>query len=321
MSAPAPATAPEVVVSAHELTRTFGDFTAVDRVSFEVSRGEIFGFLGSNGAGKTTTIRMLCGLLAPSSGAGSVAGFDIASQAVRIKTRIGYMSQRFSLYADLTVDENLRFWGGTYRLWGGELDRRRRWAVEVAGLEQRRDALVRDLPGGFRQRLALGCALLHQPPVVFLDEPTGGVDPEARRRFWDLIDDLVDGGTTVFVTTHYMDEAERCHRVALMHAGRLLALDTVPRLKAVFPDGCVLAVTCPRPADALDTLETAEGIADVSMFGDRLHVVVDRPERSRDVESALDAAGHAPFEVTAVPPSLEDVFIKVIRDAEEGAPR
>jgi ABC-2 type transport system ATP-binding protein len=319
MTAPAPAAEPEVVVSARELTRTFGDFVAVDRVSFEVGRGEIFGFLGSNGAGKTTTIRMLCGLLSPTSGKGTVDGFDIATQSARIKTRIGYMSQRFSLYADLTVDENLRFWGGTYRLWGRELDRRRRWALEVAGLEERRDALVRDLPGGFRQRLALGCALLHRPPVVFLDEPTGGVDPEARRRFWDLIDDLAGDGTTVFVTTHYMDEAERCHRVALMHAGRLLSLDTVPRLKAVFPAGCVLAVACPRPADALESLESAEGVDDAAMFGDRLHVVVDRPERSRDVEAALGAAGHEPFVVTAVAPSLEDVFIKVIRDAEGGA--
>ena len=308
MSAPALSADGEVVVSARDLTRTFGDFVAVDRVSFEVTRGEIFGFLGSNGAGKTTTI-------------GTVAGFDIATESDRIKTRIGYMSQRFSLYSDLTVDENLRFWGGTYRLWGAELDRRRRWALSVAGLEERRDALVRDLPGGFRQRLALGSALLHEPPVVFLDEPTGGVDPEARRRFWDLIDDLVDAGTTVFVTTHYMDEAERCHRVALMHAGRLLALDTVPALKGVFPEDCVLEVTCPRPADALERLEDVAGVEDVSLFGDRLHVVVDEPAGIDDVEAALTAGGFTPFEASAVTPSLEDVFIKVIRDAEREASR
>ena len=321
MSSPAPSPGDEVVVRARDLTRTFGDFVAVDRVSFEVTRGEIFGFLGSNGAGKTTTIRMLCGLLAPSSGSGTVAGFDIATESDRIKTRIGYMSQRFSLYSDLTVDENLRFWGGTYRLWGAELDRRRRWALEVAGLEERRDALVRDLPGGFRQRLALGSALLHEPPVVFLDEPTGGVDPEARRRFWDLIDDLVAGGTTVFVTTHYMDEAERCHRVALMHAGKLLALDTVPALKAVFHEDRVLEVTCPRPADALEAIEDVPGVEDVSLFGDRLHVVIDEPSRADDVESALRAGGFTPFDVSAVTPSLEDVFIKVIRDAERETAR
>jgi ABC-2 type transport system ATP-binding protein len=317
--APSPATLPDVVVTARELTRTFGAFVAVDRVSFEVGRGEIFGFLGSNGAGKTTTIRMLCGLLAPTSGSGTVAGFDIATQSDRIKTRIGYMSQRFSLYSDLTVDENLRFWGGTYRLWGRELEARRRWALDAAGLGERREALVRDLPGGFRQRLALGCALLHQPPVVFLDEPTGGVDPEARRRFWDLIDDLVAGGTTVFVTTHSMDEAERCHRVALMHAGKLLALDTVPELKTVFPPGCVLEVSCRHPAEALDRLDGLSGIEDVSLFGDRLHVVVDRPERSAGVEAALEAGGHRPLTVEPVIPSLEDVFIKVIRDADREA--
>ena len=321
MSAVAPAADSPVVVSANELTRTFGDFVAVDRVSFEVSRGEIFGFLGSNGAGKTTTIRMLCGLLAPTSGSGTVAGFDIATQSNRIKTRIGYMSQRFSLYSDLTVDENLRFWGGTYRLWGDQLDRRREWAIEVAGLEERRNALVRDLPGGYRQRLALGSALLHEPPVVFLDEPTGGVDPEARRRFWDLIDDLVAGGTTVFVTTHYMDEAERCHRVALMHAGRLLALDSVPALKSVFPENCVLEVSCPHPAGALEELEGVDGVEEVSLFGDRLHVVVDRPERSDDVEATLTDGGFTPFEASAVTPSLEDVFIQVIRDAERKARR
>jgi ABC-2 type transport system ATP-binding protein len=316
VSSPAPTGGGAIVVSAHDLTRTFGDFVAVDRVSFEVSRGEIFGFLGSNGAGKTTTIRMLCGLLAPTSGSGTVAGYDIATQADRVKTRIGYMSQRFSLYADLTVDENLKFWGGTYGLWGNRLERRREWAIEAAGLEERRGALVRDLPGGFRQRLALGSALLHEPPVVFLDEPTGGVDPEARRRFWDLIDDLVEAGTTVFVTTHSMDEAERCHRVALMHAGELLALDTVPALKDVFPKDCVLEVSCPRAADAMVRLEDVAGVEDVSLFGDRLHVVVDRPDRIGDVDAGLDSGGFTPFEVKAVTPSLEDVFIKVIRDAD-----
>ncbi len=243
------------MVSATELTRTFGEFVAVDRVSFEVAPGEIFGFLGSNGAGKTTVIRMLCGLLKPTSGSGTVAGFDIATQAAEIKTRIGYMSQKFSLYADLTVDENLRFWAGTYRVWGKQFEERREWAFEVTGLGSRRNALVADLPGGFRQRLALSCALLHQPPVVFLDEPTGGVDPEARRRFWDLIDDLSAEGVTVFVTTHYMDEAERCHRVALMHAGKLLALDTIPVLKRVFAPGSVLEIECRDAAHALEHLD------------------------------------------------------------------
>jgi ABC-2 type transport system ATP-binding protein len=318
-AADARSTAP--VVTARELVRRFGDFVAVDRVSFEVAPGEIFGFLGSNGAGKTTTIRILCGLLAPSGGSATVAGFDVATEAPRIKTRIGYMSQKFSLYADLTVDENLRFWGGAYRLWGAELERRRDWAVEVSGLERRRRDLVRDLPGGFRQRLALGCALLHRPPVVFLDEPTGGVDPEARRRFWDLIDDLAGEGATVFVTTHSMDEAERCHRVALMHAGRLLALDTVRGLKALFPAGTLLVASCPRPAEALEVLERLPGVVEAALFGDRLHVVGERPGMAPDVESGLEAAGFAPAAVREAPPSLEDVFIRVIRDAEREAGR
>ena len=306
----------DIVVSARDLTRTFGAFTAVDRVSFEVARGEIFGFLGSNGAGKTTTIRILCGLLEPSAGSATVAGFDVATERSEIKTRIGYMSQKFSLYGDLTVDENLRFWAGTYRLWGRVFENRRRWAIEVGGLEDRRDTLVRDLPGGFRQRLALGCALLHQPPVVFLDEPTGGVDPEARRRFWDLIDELASQGTTVFVTTHYMDEAERCHRVALMHAGRLLALDSVPRLKRAYTSASLVEVSCPHPARALVFLDAIEGVSDVALFGDRLHAVVAGPDRLHDVERELGEAGFDPVAVRTIPPSLEDVFIRVIHDAE-----
>ncbi len=317
----APRPDPDVVVAARELTRSFGTFTAVDRVSFEVTRGEIFGFLGSNGAGKTTTIRILCGLLQPSGGSAQVAGFDVATQAGRIKTRIGYMSQRFSLYNDLTVDENLRFWAGTYRLWGRNFETRRRWAVETTGLGPRRQDLVRDLPGGYRQRLALACALLHQPPVVFLDEPTGGVDPEARRRFWDLIDDLAAAGTTVFVTTHYMDEAERCHRVALMHAGRLLALDSVAGLKEVFAEGGVVEVECPRPAQALVVVERIPGVSDAALFGDRLHAVLSDPTLGAEVERGLSEAGFAPVTVRAIEPSLEDVFIRVIRDADTGVAR
>ncbi len=306
----------EIVVSASELTRTFGDFVAVDHVSFEVARGEIFGFLGSNGAGKTTTIRMLCGLLRPTSGKGTVDGFDIATESAAIKTRIGYMSQKFSLYTDLTVDENLRFWAGTYRVWGREFERRRDWALAVTGLETRRNALVADLPGGFRQRLALSCALLHEPPVVFLDEPTGGVDPEARRDFWDLIDDLSEQGVTIFVTTHSMDEAERCHRVALMHAGKLLALDTIPHLKAVFPEGTVLELECADAARAVEELERLPEVVDAALFGDRLRAVVESPEAAATIERSLVDAGFGPITVNPVAPSLEDVFIRFIHEAE-----
>jgi ABC-2 type transport system ATP-binding protein len=304
------------VVVAKELTRVFGQFVAVDRVSFEVQPGEIFGFLGSNGAGKTTTIRMLCGLLAPSSGSASVLGLDLAAQAHEIKRRVGYMSQRFSLNADLTIVENLRFWGSAYGLFGTSLAERAEWAIATAGLETRRHALVRSLPGGFRQRLALVAALLHEPAIVFLDEPTGGVDPEARRRFWDLIDELVGGGKTVFVTTHYMDEAERCHRVALMHAGRLLALDSVPRLKQIFPQGTIVEVACARPAQAMSALERIAGVVEVALFGDKLRVVVAEPAVAQTLVAQLRGVGCPDADVRPILPSLEDVFIRVIADAE-----
>jgi ABC-2 type transport system ATP-binding protein len=306
------------MVSATGLMRRFGDFVAVDRVSFEVAPGEIFGFLGSNGAGKTTVIRMLCGLLRPSAGAGTVAGFDIATQAKQIKTRIGYMSQKFSLYSELTVEENLRFWAGCQRVWGRQFEERRDWAFEMTGLGSRMTALVADLPGGFRQRLALSCALLHQPPVVFLDEPTGGVDPEARRRFWDLIDDLSAEGVTVFVTTHYMDEAERCHRVALMHAGRLLALETIPELKKIFAPGSVLEIECSDAPRALEHLDDLPHVIDAALFGDHLHAVVSDPAVAPTLQGHLEERGFAPVMLRTVEPSLEDVFIRSIREAEEG---
>jgi len=309
----------EPAVVARELTRTFGAFRAVDRVSFEVPPGEVFGFLGSNGAGKTTTIRMLCGLLAPSSGSATVLGLDVASRAAEIKRRIGYMSQRFSLYADLTVEENLRFWGGAYGLFGAEIARRADWGIGIAELGERRRALVRELPGGYRQRLALACALLHEPPVVFLDEPTSGVDPEARRRFWDLIDGLGATGKTVFVTTHAMDEAERCHRVAFMHAGRLLRLDTVPRLKQLFAAGEIIELRCANAARALARLDRAPGVSEASLFGDALHVALDDPSRRAEVVAALEASGFGPVAAETIEPSLEDVFIRVIREAEREA--
>ncbi len=304
------------VVIADELSCHFGAFKAVDRVSFEVRRGEVFGFLGSNGAGKTTTIRMLIGLLRPTSGRATVLGLDIARDNDAIKRRVGYMSQRFSLYTDLTVAENLRFWGGAYGLGGAALRRRREWALDAAGLVGRERDLVRDLPGGFRQRLALGAALLHEPPAVFLDEPTGGVDPEARRRFWDLIDDLSAGGTTVFVTTHSMDEAERCHRVALMHAGRLLALDTVPGLKRVFAPGTVVEIRCPRAARALEPVEGMAGVRDAALFGETLHAVLDRPERGGEIAERLIDRGLGPVEIAPAAPTLEDAFIHIIKEGE-----
>jgi ABC-2 type transport system ATP-binding protein len=218
-----------IVVSS--LTKNFGDFVAVDSVSFEVNHGEIFGFLGANGAGKSTTIRMLCGLLSPTSGTASVGGYDIAKQAELVKQRIGYMSQKFSLYEDLTAEENIRFFGGVYGLSRSRLRSKLPWVLEMAGLRGREHSLTAELAGGWKQRLALGCALLHDPEIVFLDEPTGGVDPISRRRFWDLVSELSSKGVTVFVTTHYLDEAEYCHRIMLMHAGEIVAGGSPRELK------------------------------------------------------------------------------------------
>lgn len=307
------------VVEASELTRKFGSFVAVDRVSFTVSRGEIFGFLGSNGAGKTTTIRMLCGLLPPTSGTARVLGFDVAGQPLGLRQRIGYMSQKFSLYTDLTVEENLEFWGAAYGIGGQQLRRKVEGALAGAGLSDRRGTLVRDLPLGFRQRLALASVLLHRPELVFLDEPTSGVDPQARREFWKVIDELSAEGTTVFVTTHALDEAERCHRVALMHAGRILALDTVPNLKALIPEGQLVELCSPEPGTVLKVLEGNPEVQEAALFGSDVHLLLQKPESLPSVLAALRQRGTEVTAVRPVPPSLEDVFVFVIgRDMQKG---
>ena len=303
-------------VETRELTRRFGRFVAVDRLSLTVEPGEVFGLLGSNGAGKSTAIRMLCGLLTPSAGTARVLGIDVAQDPEGVKRSIGYMSQRFSLYDDLTVAQNLRFFGGAYGLDGPRLSERLAWAMGAAGLDGREGELAGALPGGFKQRLALACAVLHDPQVVFLDEPTGGSDPLSRRRFWDLIDALAARGTTVVVTTHYLDEAEHCGRIALMHAGRLIALGSVGQLKHVFAGRAVLEVLVERWADAAQLLERLEGVFEVAVFGERLHVVVADDDRSRRrVGEALAAAGLEPVTIESVVPSLEDVFIHSIERA------
>src|SRR5688572_11280049 len=242
-------------IEVKELTRTFGAFTAVDRLSFDVQPGEVFGFLGANGAGKSTTIRMLCGLLRPTAGTALVAGIDVSRDPEAVKRHIGYMSQRFSLYERLTVDQNVRFFGGIYGLRGAEFEERRTFALRMAGLEGREDTRTSDLAGGWRQRLALGCAILHKPPIVFLDEPTGGVDPLSRRQFWDLIGELSRQGVTVLVTTHYLDEAEHCHRIAIIHAGKLAALGTASMLKSRFADRPIIEVHTDDPVAAVSALE------------------------------------------------------------------
>jgi ABC-2 type transport system ATP-binding protein len=261
---------------------------------------------------------MLCGLLALSSGSATVLGYDVAKDPQEIKRRIGYMSQRFSLYTDLTVDENIRFWGGAYGLFGKKMKERQDWAIGISGLAGRRSTVVRELPGGFRQRLALTCALLHEPKVIFLDEPTGGVDPAARRQFWDLIDTLVAENRTVFVTTHYMDEAERCHRIALMHAGRLLALDTLPNLQRVFPKDTVIEIRCSEAPKALAAVLDYPGVREGALFGERIHAVLETPDVAPAVAADLGRKGFSPVHVETIPPSLEDIFIHIIATAEAG---
>lgn len=304
-----------------KLTRTFGDFVAVDGVTFDIRPGEIFGFLGPNGAGKTTTIKMLNGLLAPTSGEGWVAGLDIRREREEIRRRIGYMSQRFSLYGDLTVEENIELFGGLYGVDGERQEERKRWVLETAGLEGQERRLTEDLPLGWKQRLALGCAMIHEPPILFLDEPTSGVDPVARRRFWDLINAMASDGTTVLVSTHYMEEAEYCNRLALMSRGRLIALDTPSALRSRVVD----PIFETRPSDApraVEALLGRPGILEAALFGRSLHVTVaDAEEGAALIRRYLEAEGIEAGPVRPVTPSLEDVFVSLVRaGAREDAP-
>ena len=308
-------------IEVRELTRRFGDFVAVDRVSFDVLPGEIFGFLGSNGAGKSTTIRMLCGLLQPTSGTAMVHGIDVRRDPEGVKRRIGYMSQRFSLYEQLTVDQNIRFFAGLYGLKGERLAARRRFVLDMAGLEGRERMRTRDLAGGWRQRLALGCAILHEPPILFLDEPTGGVDPISRREFWQFIDRLSASGVTVLVTTHYLDEAERCQRVALMHRGRIATLGTVDEVKEVFRDRVIVEIRSEDPVRAMRFLDEMSEVANTSLFGTAVHAILSRDTASRvSLSERLRAAGISVTSEATVAPSLEDVFLDVVERSErEGA--
>ena len=302
------------------LTRRFGGFIAVDDLSFEVRRGEIFGFLGSNGAGKSTTIRMLCGLLKPTAGTASVGGIDVTADPEGVKQRIGYMSQRFSLYELLTVDQNITFWAGIYGLGAGPLAARRAFVVEMAGLRGRETTLARDLSGGWRQRLALGCAILHEPPILFLDEPTGGVDPVARRQFWRLIDTLSQSGVTVLVTTHYLDEAERCHRVALIHAGKLAAIGSPREVKQLFASRRIIEVRGPDPVALMRALDGLAVVEKTSLFGTAVHAVLrDRQVEPQAVARDLAAANVRATHLVEVAPSLEDVFLDVVERAGRSA--
>ena len=304
-------------VEIDDMVKKFGDFVAVDHVSLKISKGEIFGFLGPNGAGKSTTIRMLCGLLTPTSGRGSVNGFDVASQPEEIRRSIGYMSQRFSLYDDLTVEENIDFFTGIYGVPQALRAERKNYVLEMANLTERRRAMTRTLSGGWKQRLALGCAILHDPPVLFLDEPTSGVDPIARGAFWHLIHDLAETGHTIFVSTHYMDEAEYCHRLALMYRGKVIALGTPAELKRGLTAHTLLNLEATEPLETMRALEGLEGVRDVAVFGGGLHVTVDNAAAgSQKIRTALEAKGIVVRRLEEIEPSMEDVFVAVI-EAEE----
>jgi len=290
--------------------KRFGDFTAVNRVSFSTRRGEIFGLLGPNGAGKSTTIRMLCGLIAPTSGRAEVAGFDVAREPERVRQRIGYMSQKFSLYNDLRAVENLRFFAGLYNVPGDVVDQRIRWALEMSGLRGRENAVTAELPGGFKQRLALGCAVLHRPPVIFLDEPTSGVDPISRRSFWELIHQMAADGTTVFVTTHYMDEAEYCNRLALIFRGELVALGTPTELKRSAMVGELLLVEAQPLGEALEETLRVPDVYEAAVFGNALHARVGHADAAISaVRTHLESRGMRVGRVEKIPATLEDVFV------------
>lgn len=300
-------------VSVRNLTKKFGDFVAVDNVSFDVEKGEIFGFLGPNGAGKSTTIRILCGIIAPTSGEGYVSGRSILKDRDEIKKITGYMSQKFSLYEELTPYENLEFYGGVYGLDSNSRKARVEWALEMSGLSERRDDLTSELPIGYKQRLALGASLLHKPSILFLDEPTAGVDPMSRRSFWDLIYELSRSGVTVFVTTHYMDEAEHCDRVAFINSGKLIRLDSPHALKQVDATANIIEIEAPDWLRAFNVLRTAsDTLGEVSLFGTRIHLSF----RGRDIQSIEEFLSDNNVEIKSlrpVPPTLEDVFVALLK--------
>lgn len=307
----------DLAVEAQKLTKRFGGFVAVDDVNLAVKRGEIFGFLGSNGAGKTTTIRMLCGLLTPSSGKVRVAGFDLATEAEQIKQKIGYMSQKFSLYDDLTVGENIDFFSGVYGVPIDQRQARKDFVLQISGLENRHTTMTRLLPGGWKQRLALGCAILHEPPLLFLDEPTSGVDPIARRNFWDLIYQLSAQEHTVFVTTHYMDEAEYCHRLALMHRGRIIALGSAATLKEGLESHQLMHLDSSDLLESMRALEGAEGILETAVFGSGLHLTVRDPKMADAIIREELSKRHIRIDrLEVIEPSMEDVFVDMIEEED-----
>ena len=310
----------DVAVTVKDLTRVFGEFVAVDHISLSVAKGKVFGFLGPNGAGKSTTIRMLCGLLLPTGGSGAVAGFDVMTQSELIKRNIGYMSQKFSLYDDLRVEENIDFYAGIYNVPKARRAARKDWVLQMAGLGDKRNYLTGSLAGGWKQRLALGCAVLHETSILFLDEPTSGVDPISRRQFWDLIAQLSQQGTTVFVTTHYMEEAEYCDELALIYRGRIIAQGTPKQVKTESMPEDILEIRLDKPFEALNRLESSGLVREAALFGDALHAVVaDARNAGPAVKDFLIEEGFGVESVIAVVPSLEDVFVSLIEAEDRNA--
>lgn len=309
-------------VVVRELVKRFGDFTAVDHLSLETAKGEVFGFLGPNGAGKSTTIRMLCGLLRPTSGQATVAGFDVAHKPESVRQNIGYMSQKFSLYNDLKIIENLRLFAGLYSVPRSILAERIAWALEMANLKGQEGRITGELPGGWKQRLALGCAVLHKPPILFLDEPTSGVDPVSRRQFWELIHSMANEGVTVFVSTHYMEEAEYCNRLALIFRGKMVALGTPGELKQKSLQGDLLLLKCDPLPQAITALEHNSMVMDVAVFGSALHLIVHNADAAiRELPSYLEQQSIKVEKIERTRPSLEDVFVSLTSSGRESQTR
>lgn len=302
----------ENAIQVEHLTKKFGNFTAVNDVNFNVKKGEVFGFLGPNGSGKTTVIRMLMGLITPTSGQGTVLGFDISKENDKIKEKIGYMSQKFSLYEDLTVEENLDFYGSVYGLSSKRLAKKKREILKMADLEGREKMITSNLSGGWKQRLALGCAIIHDPEILFLDEPTGGVDPIARRNFWDLIYKLSESGVTILVTTHYMDEAEHCNTIGFIYYGNLLTLDTPNNMKKNAIDGDIIEVKVEDTLKAIEVLKKNERVKEASVYGTGIHALVDPNLPLPDLEEYIKSNKIECRSIKRVNPSLEDVFVFLV---------
>ena len=306
-------------ITVNNLTKKFGNFTSVNGISFDVKKGEVFGFLGANGAGKTTTIKMLCGILSPTSGDATVGGYSVTNEPDKVKTNIGYMSQRFSLYNDLTVEENINFFGGVYGLEGKTFNERKKWVLSIANLQGKENLLTDSLPGGIKQRLALGTAVIHKPDIVFLDEPTSGVDPISRRNFWELINNLSSEGITVFVTTHYLEEAEFCNNIILIDAGNLIAHGNPAELKTNYIKHKILKIECERPVEAMEILKSSGLIKDVSIFGNNIHVnVIDVKSSEQNIKKLLENEHSIKVvRIEEITPTLEDVFIHLLEKGKK----